>query len=191
MYGKFEHGYIVTASTCILLFPHAYVPAHQNLSRSWKTPVDNYGTRTSCRWRISVKGVMLWRKKDKKNLTIMKKQEVVDINLDLKEQFREVPSYLDGDAALGVRHHRRHMRKYEIKKNDSDYLKQNRSGYTFFFAEQYTKLKALHLDKDREISKMIGDSWRNLSEEEKSVYHELALKDKERNKNHSSMTHKC
>lgn len=52
-----------------------------------------------------------------------------------REQFREVPSYLDGDATLGVRPHSHHRRKYEIKKKDSDYPKQNRSVYVFFFAE--------------------------------------------------------
>ncbi|XP_057812685.2 high mobility group B protein 15 [Cryptomeria japonica] len=101
-----------------------------------------------------------------------------------REQFAEVPSYLNihnnGDAALGVRPRRRRRRKDEIKKRDPDHPKPNRSGYNFFFAEQHTKLKALHPGKDREISKMIGDSWNNLNEEEKSVYQELGLKDKER-----------
>ncbi|GLJ13265.1 hypothetical protein SUGI_0209310 [Cryptomeria japonica] len=97
------------------------------------------------------------------------------------EQFAEVPSYLNnGDAALGVRPCSRRRRKNEIKKKDPDHPKQNRNGYNFFFAEHYKQLKALHPGKDREITKMIGDSWKNLKEEEKWVYQELALKDKER-----------
>ncbi|GLJ21566.1 hypothetical protein SUGI_0400000 [Cryptomeria japonica] len=90
-----------------------------------------------------------------------------------REHFAEVPSYLNnynnGDVALGVCPRRHRRRKDEIKKRDHDHPKPNRSGYNFFFAEKHTKLKALHPDKDREISKMIGDSWNNLHEEEKSV----------------------
>ncbi|GLJ13261.1 hypothetical protein SUGI_0209200 [Cryptomeria japonica] len=86
------------------------------------------------------------------------------------EQFAEVPTYLNnGDAALGVRPCSPRRRKIEIKKKDPDHPKQNRNGYHFFFAEQYKQLKALHPGKDREITKMIGDSWKNLNEEEKSV----------------------
>lgn len=50
------------------------------------------------------------------------------------------------------------------------FSKQNRNGYNFFSSEQYKQLKALRLGKDREITKMIGDSWNNLKEEEKSMF---------------------
>nr|ABK24816.1 unknown [Picea sitchensis] len=102
------------------------------------------------------------------------------------EQFLQAPSCTNnsnnGDTASGVRPRRRRRRKDEMKKRDPDHPKPNRSGYNFFFAEQHTKLKALHPGKDREISKMIGDSWNKLTEEAKAVYQELGLKDKERYK---------
>eukprot|EP01018_Ginkgo_biloba_P025376 Gb_18463 [translate_table: standard] len=100
------------------------------------------------------------------------------------EQCVQVPGYLNNDnAASGVRPRHRRRRKDEMKKKDPDHPKPNRSGYNFFFAEQHTRLKALHPGKDKEISKRIGDSWNNLAEEEKAVYQELGLKDKERYKN--------
>lgn len=73
-------------------------------------------------------------------------------------------------------------KKERIKKRDPNHPKPNRSGYNFFFAEQHARLKALHPDKDREISKMIGELWNKLSEEERGVYQDFGLKDKERYK---------
>ncbi|KAH9312998.1 hypothetical protein KI387_028033, partial [Taxus chinensis] len=95
-----------------------------------------------------------------------------------REQFAEIPSYLNN--LNDVRPRRRRRRKDEIKKRDPNHPKTNRSGYNFFFAEQHTKLKAVHPAKDRYISKIIGDSWKKLSKEAKSVYQKLGVKDKER-----------
>ncbi|XP_057873420.1 high mobility group B protein 9 [Cryptomeria japonica] len=74
--------------------------------------------------------------------------------------------------------HRR--RRKELSRKDPNAPRQNRSGYTFFFAEQRAKLKSSVPDKNREISKKIGDLWNRLPEEEKSPYQERGLKDKER-----------
>ncbi|XP_022722494.1 high mobility group B protein 15-like [Durio zibethinus] len=82
-------------------------------------------------------------------------------------------------ASLGVQRRRR-RKKSEIKRRDPAHPKPNRSGYNFFFAEQHARLKPLHPGKDREISRMIGELWNNLTESEKAVYQEKALKDKER-----------
>ena len=64
---------------------------------------------------------------------------------------------------------RRRRKKSEIKKRDPAHPKPNRSGYNFFFAEQHARLKPLHPGKDREISRMIGELWTKLKENEKAV----------------------
>ncbi|KAK6115180.1 hypothetical protein DH2020_007449 [Rehmannia glutinosa] len=58
--------------------------------------------------------------------------------------------------------------------------KPNRSGYNFFFAEKHSSLKSLYPNREREFTKMIGESWNNLSPEEREVYQSYGLKDKER-----------
>ncbi|KAJ4955174.1 hypothetical protein NE237_011957 [Protea cynaroides] len=83
------------------------------------------------------------------------------------------------DAAVGTRRRRR-RKKSEIRRRDPAHPKPNRSGYNFFFAEQHARLKLLHPGKDREISKMIGESWNKLTETDKAVYQEKGIKDKER-----------
>lgn len=75
---------------------------------------------------------------------------------------------------------RRRRRKSEIRKRDPSHPKPNRSGYNFFFAEQHPRLKQLHPSKDRDISRMIGELWNNLKDNDKAVYQDKAIKDKER-----------
>ncbi|CDY10051.1 BnaC08g44000D [Brassica napus] len=70
--------------------------------------------------------------------------------------------------------------KSEIKRRDPAHPKPNRSGYNFFFAEQHARLKPLHPGKDREISRMIGELWNKLNEQERLVYQGKAMEDKER-----------
>ncbi|KAK8608986.1 hypothetical protein V6N13_025295 [Hibiscus sabdariffa] len=82
-------------------------------------------------------------------------------------------------ASSGVQRRRR-RKKSEIRRRDPAHPKPNRSGYNFFFAEQHARLKPLHPGKDREISRMIGELWNKLTESEKTVYQDKALKDKAR-----------
>uniref|UniRef100_A0A2P2K8Z6 Uncharacterized protein MANES_18G008500 n=1 Tax=Rhizophora mucronata TaxID=61149 RepID=A0A2P2K8Z6_RHIMU len=63
---------------------------------------------------------------------------------------------------------------------DPSYPKPNRSGYNFFFAEKHYKLKSLYPNREREFTKIIGHSWSSLSTEERTVYQNIGLKDKER-----------
>uniref|UniRef100_A0A7N0R873 HMG box domain-containing protein n=1 Tax=Kalanchoe fedtschenkoi TaxID=63787 RepID=A0A7N0R873_KALFE len=58
--------------------------------------------------------------------------------------------------------------------------KPNRSGYNFYFAEEHQKLKSQFPDREREFTKMIGASWNNLTADEKAVYQDIGMKDKER-----------
>ncbi|KAJ0245076.1 ARID DNA-binding domain-containing protein [Hirschfeldia incana] len=80
----------------------------------------------------------------------------------------------------GVTKRRRRRKRSEIKRRDPAHPKPNRSGYNFFFAEQHARLKPLNPGKDREISRMIGEHWNKLNEQERSVYQGKAVEDKER-----------
>ncbi|GMH30735.1 hypothetical protein Nepgr_032578 [Nepenthes gracilis] len=63
---------------------------------------------------------------------------------------------------------------------DPSHPKPNRSGYNFFFAEKHSLLKSLYPNTDRKFTKIIGDSWNNLGPEERMVYQNIGLRDKER-----------
>ncbi|XP_050214112.1 high mobility group B protein 9 [Mercurialis annua] len=73
-------------------------------------------------------------------------------------------------------------RRRSRKSEDPNYPKANRSGYNFFFAEKHYKLKSQYPNREREFTKIIGQSWSNLSAEERMVYQKIGLKDKERYK---------
>lgn len=59
-------------------------------------------------------------------------------------------------------------RKHQAAR-DPSHPKRNRSGYTFFFAEQYQILRPSYHGHERAISKKIGQLWSNLTEAEKEV----------------------
>lgn len=86
-------------------------------------------------------------------------------------QYQNVMANVSGSktAAAPVVHRRRRRKKCEMKKRDPAHPKPNRSGYNFFFAEQHARLKPLHPGKDRDISRMIGELWNKLKENEKAV----------------------
>ncbi|OIV96298.1 hypothetical protein TanjilG_09725 [Lupinus angustifolius] len=73
-------------------------------------------------------------------------------------------------------------RRKNKRRWDPNYPKPNRSGYNFYFAEKHYKLKELYPNREREFTKMIGQSWNCLSSEERMVYQNIGLKDKERYK---------
>lgn len=85
------------------------------------------------------------------------------------QYFSVVTNKIEGTPAAPTVHRRRRRKKSEIKKRDPAHPKPNRSGYNFFFAEQHARLKPLHPGKDREISRMIGELWTKLKENEKAV----------------------
>ncbi|KAI3507146.1 hypothetical protein L1887_21963 [Cichorium endivia] len=74
----------------------------------------------------------------------------------------------------------RRSRRKRRTKRDPTRPKTNRSGYNFFFAEKHAELKSKYPEREREFTKMIGESWNNLSPEDKMVYQKQGLKDKER-----------
>ncbi|KAI4374889.1 hypothetical protein MLD38_012828 [Melastoma candidum] len=77
---------------------------------------------------------------------------------------------------------RRNRSRRNRRRGDPSYPKPNRSGYNFFFAEKHYKLKSLYPNREREFTKMIGESWTKLSPDERMVYQRIGLKDKERYK---------
>ncbi|CAH9122877.1 unnamed protein product [Cuscuta epithymum] len=94
-------------------------------------------------------------------------------------QMQIVPANSSDNYTSGVVKRKR-RKKCEIKRRDPDRPKPNRSGYNFFFQEQHAKLKPFFQGKDREISRIIGESWNKLNDSEKTIYQERAMKDKER-----------
>lgn len=63
----------------------------------------------------------------------------------------------------------RRRRRRNRRRGDPNYPKPNRSGYNFFFAEKHYKLKSLYPKREREFTKMIGESWSKLSPEDRMV----------------------
>ncbi|XP_010552322.1 PREDICTED: high mobility group B protein 10 isoform X2 [Tarenaya hassleriana] len=75
---------------------------------------------------------------------------------------------------------RRHKKRPRLALVDSQRPKCHRSGYNFFFAEQYARLKPEYQGQERALTKKIGHMWSTLSESEKQVYQERGVKDVER-----------
>ncbi|EYU17548.1 hypothetical protein ABFS82_03G076500 [Erythranthe guttata] len=75
---------------------------------------------------------------------------------------------------------RRTRTRRRRRSNDPDHPKINRSGYNFYFAEKHALLKVEHPNRERQFTRMIGDAWTALSLEEREVYQNIGLKDKER-----------
>ncbi|XP_024541876.1 high mobility group B protein 9-like isoform X2 [Selaginella moellendorffii] len=73
---------------------------------------------------------------------------------------------------------RKRRRRLGLRKKDPNAPKLNRSAYNFFFAEQRARIRLLQ--PNREISRMIGDSWSKLTDEQRLPYKERGLVDKER-----------
>ncbi|KAJ7513368.1 hypothetical protein O6H91_24G003300 [Diphasiastrum complanatum] len=67
---------------------------------------------------------------------------------------------------------RRKRRGRRMSKRDPNAPRLNRSGYNFYFAEQRSRLKHLG-SENAEITRIIGDSWQRLTEQER-------MRDKER-----------
>eukprot|EP00268_Persea_americana_P028477 TRINITY_DN2765_c0_g1_i1.p1 TRINITY_DN2765_c0_g1~~TRINITY_DN2765_c0_g1_i1.p1 ORF type:complete len:329 (-),score=68.94 TRINITY_DN2765_c0_g1_i1:296-1282(-) len=89
----------------------------------------------------------------------------------------ELPTTQNSTSAIPSRRRRKRSRR-SLK--DPFRPKSNRSGYNFFFADHYARLRPLHYGEEKVISKKIGHLWSNLTEAEREVYQEKGVKDKER-----------
>lgn len=72
--------------------------------------------------------------------------------------------------------HRRRKRS-RLALQDPSRPKSNRSGYNFFFAEHYARLKPHYHGQEKAISKKIGILWSNLTVAEKQVLHRFLVFD--------------
>ncbi|KQJ99453.1 high mobility group B protein 15 [Brachypodium distachyon] len=100
--------------------------------------------------------------------------------------FTEEPALATPAPAIAINNtdlkggRRRKRRRKKLSTTDPRHPKPNRSGYNFFFQDQHRMLKPEYPGRDRLISKMIGERWNNLSPEDKAVYQERGVQDKER-----------
>ncbi|XP_059666607.1 high mobility group B protein 10-like [Cornus florida] len=84
-----------------------------------------------------------------------------------------------GSDTSGASPHR-NRKRYQQASRDLARPKPNRSGYNFFFSEQYTRLKPLYHGQEKAITKKIGVLWSRLTEAERQVYQDKGSTDKER-----------
>lgn len=96
----------------------------------------------------------------------------VDLGTEqLKGVLYHVPPVLhvpqSGDSRDIIVHRKR--KKSRLAMRDPSRPKSNRSGYNFFFAEHYARLKPQYYGQERAISKKIGHLWNNLTDAEKQV----------------------
>ncbi|KAJ4975079.1 hypothetical protein NE237_000185 [Protea cynaroides] len=75
----------------------------------------------------------------------------------------QVPRSSMTSAASG----RQNRKRSRMALKDPSRPKPNRSGYNFFFAEHYTRLKPSHHGQEKVINKKIGHLWSKLTEDEK------------------------
>ncbi|MED6205123.1 hypothetical protein PIB30_015027 [Stylosanthes scabra] len=110
---------------------------------------------------------------------------IVTVNLDseqVKGILYHVPISLSQSSNTVAIHGSRNQKKSKLALRDPSRPKSNRSGYNFFFAENYARLRPLFHGQERAISKRIGLLWNNLTEAERQVYQQKGLRDKERYK---------
>lgn len=70
---------------------------------------------------------------------------------------------------IGSQQNHESKRRKGKRKRDPNHPKPNRSAYNFYFADEHSRLKSKFPQREREFSKMIGESWGKLSTEEKMV----------------------
>ncbi|XP_030930336.1 high mobility group B protein 10-like [Quercus lobata] len=108
---------------------------------------------------------------------------LVTVNLgtdQLKGVLYHIPLNVSKSSYSLTKPTRRSRKRSRLALRDPSRPKSNRSGYNFFFAEHYARLKPLYYGQEKAISKKIGLLWTNLTEAEKQVYQEKGLRDKER-----------
>ncbi|KAF5479136.1 hypothetical protein F2P56_005635 [Juglans regia] len=108
---------------------------------------------------------------------------LVTVNLGtdrMKGVLYHIPQHVSKNSYSSANPTRRDRKRSRLALRDPSRPKSNRSGYNFFFAEHYARLKPLYYGEEKAISKKIGLLWSNLTEAEKQVYQEKGLRDKER-----------
>lgn len=97
---------------------------------------------------------------------------LITVNLgsdQLQGVLYHVPFHTSQSSYPSDRRSRRNRKKSRLALRDPSRPKSNRSGYNFFFAEHYARLKPMYYGQEKAISKTIGLLWNNLTEAEKQV----------------------
>ena len=87
----------------------------------------------------------------------------------LKGVLYHVPLQMSQSSYSSEVSNRRNRKRSRLGLKDPSRPKSNRSGYNFFFAEHYARLKPMYYGQEKAISKRIGLLWNNLTEAEKQV----------------------
>lgn len=98
---------------------------------------------------------------------------LVTVNLgadQLKGVLYHIPLNVSKSSYSLTKPTRRSRKRSRLALRDPSRPKSNRSGYNFFFAEHYARLKPLYYGQEKAISKKIGLLWTNLTEAEKQVH---------------------
>lgn len=97
---------------------------------------------------------------------------LVTVNLgtdQLKGVLYHIPQHVSKGSYSLDKPTRRNRKRSRLELRDPSRPKSNRSGYNFFFAEHYARLKPSYYGQEKAISKKIGLLWSNLTEAEKQV----------------------
>lgn len=89
---------------------------------------------------------------------------------DLKGVLYHIPLEVTQSSYSLEMQSRRNRKRSRLALRDPSRPKSNRSGYNFFFAEHYVRLKPMYYGQEKAISKKIGLLWSNLTEAEKQVF---------------------
>lgn len=97
---------------------------------------------------------------------------IVSVNLgseQLKGILYHIPSNVSRSSHAEGTPASKNRKRSRSASGDPSRPKSNRSGYNFFFAENYARLKPSYYGQERAISKSIGYLWSNLTEAERQV----------------------
>lgn len=97
---------------------------------------------------------------------------VVTVNLgseQLKGVLYHVPINVSQSSYTDSVPSSQNRKRSRLASRDPSRPKSNRSGYNFFFAENYARLKPSFYGQERAISKRIGFLWSNLTDAERQV----------------------
>lgn len=97
---------------------------------------------------------------------------IVSVNLgsaELKGVLYHIPINESRSSYTASMPSSQNRKRSRLGLRDPSRPKSNRSGYNFFFAEHYTKLKPSYSGQERAISKRIGYLWNHLTEAERQV----------------------
>lgn len=101
---------------------------------------------------------------------------LVTVNLGtdrMKGVLYHIPQHISKNSFPSAKPTHWDRKRSRLALRDPSRPKSNRSGYNFFFAEHYGRLKPLYFGEEKAISKKIGLLWSNLTEAERQVHDKI------------------